>query len=63
MRKFLQLIAVTVCVSVASCCSVTCFSHGVRSRFLSESTAGHLWLGNDDRRAYNFRQLTYYCFS
>ena len=48
MRKFLQLIAVTVCVSVASCCSVTCFSHGVRSRFLSESTAGHLWLGSHE---------------
>ena len=40
MRKFLQLVAVAVCVNVVSRVAVACLSDGVRSRFLSESTAG-----------------------
>ena len=46
MRKFLQLIAVAVCVNLASRCGVACLCDGVRSRFLLREQPGHLWLGH-----------------
>ena len=49
-------------MNVSSAVAVTCLSDGVRSRFLSGAARPSLARSRNPR-AYNVRQLTYYCFS